>query len=88
MCQPGNVSVRQYSQPQLTLTVTLTLTLTLTVTLTQVITWADQHTSRAHIDLASSTWLLSRDGEGRRCVQFVLNQVGVRVRFNPNPNPP
>jgi hypothetical protein len=40
----------------------------------RVVTWADKHTSRAHIDLASSTWLLSRDAAGRRCVQFVLNE--------------
>ena len=40
----------------------------------RVVTWTDKHTSRAHIDLASSTWLLSHDAAGRRCVQFVLQE--------------
>ena len=37
------------------------------------LTWEDQRTSRSHVDTTNSTWLLARDAEGRRCVQFVLS---------------
>lgn len=36
--------------------------------------YEDGHTSRTHVDTANSTWLLSTDSKGQRCVQFVLAQ--------------
>ena len=40
----------------------------------RVLEWEDGHQSRAHVDPMNSTWILTRDGAGRRCVQFILAQ--------------
>ena len=40
----------------------------------RVLEWEDGHQSRAHVDPMNSTWILTRDAAGRRCVQFILAQ--------------
>ena len=36
--------------------------------------WEDKHESRTHVDTTNSTWLIGRDEQGDKCVQFVLAQ--------------
>ena len=36
--------------------------------------WEDKHESRTHVDTTNSTWLIGRDEQGGKCVQFVLAQ--------------
>lgn len=31
------------------------------------LTWEDGHTSSTHIDMSQSTWVLTRDDQGRKC---------------------
>lgn len=38
------------------------------------LTWEDKHTSQTHIDMAQSTWILTRDDTGQKCVQFTLSE--------------
>ncbi|KAL1514489.1 hypothetical protein AB1Y20_003588 [Prymnesium parvum] len=40
----------------------------------RLLTWEDGHTSATHIDMSQSTWILTRDDKGRKCVQFTLSE--------------
>ena len=40
----------------------------------RVLTWEDGHTSSTHIDMGQSTWILTRDDKGGKCVQFTLHE--------------
>jgi len=40
----------------------------------RTIVWEDKHESRTHVDTTNSTWLIGRDEQGGKCVQFVLAQ--------------
>jgi len=40
----------------------------------RVLKWEDGHQSRTHVDTTNSTWLLTHNEAGEKCVQFVLAQ--------------